>query len=407
MNGALKKLFGEIPLEWKICKLDDATEVIVDGTHFTPKYTKIGIPFLRVTDLKNKIIDLADVKYISKEEHLELIKRCKPQIGDILLSKNGTIGITKIVDWQWEFSVFVSLAIIRTKQDLLNNGFLKFFFNSAYLEKQIQLQVKQGTVTNLHLEEIRKFKIPLPSLLEQQKIATILTTVDDKLENIGVQITEYTSLKKGLMKKLFEKGIRHSKFKDSPLGEIPEEWEVLSLGLVSEIVMGQSPNSKNYNDLGIGKYLIQGNTDITNRRTLPRFWTSEITKECAVGDIIMTVRAPVGAVAKSFHDACIGRGVCAIRPRKLLNEYLYQYLIFFENKWKKIEQGSTFTAVSGSDIRSILIPIIRLPEQQKIATILSSVDTKMESLQVKKEEYIRLKKGLMEKLLTGKIRVKV
>ena len=117
------------------------------------------------------------------------------------------------------------------------------------------------------------------------------------------------------------------------------------MGEVAEIIMGQSPDSSSYNDLAEGKPLIQGNADISNRRTSPRTWTTVSTKVCKLNDIILTVRAPVGAVAMSYHDACIGRGVCAIRTnKKSISNYIYQLLLWFEpTRWVSLEQGSTFT----------------------------------------------------------------
>ena len=98
---------GGIPEHWIVSRLKYLTKLIIDGAHFTPTYVGEGVPFLRVTDLHNDVIDRAKVKYIPLDEHEQLIKRCKPKKGDLLLSKNGTIGLTKIVSWDWEFSIFV------------------------------------------------------------------------------------------------------------------------------------------------------------------------------------------------------------------------------------------------------------------------------------------------------------
>ena len=183
------------------------------------------------------------------------------------------------------------------------------------------------------------------------------------------------------------------------MSKLPEGWEVVKLGDICTINMGQSPKSETYNETPIGFPLIQGNADIKHRRTLPRIYTSELTKECNIGDIIMTVRAPVGAIAKSYHNACIGRGVCSIQAIEE-KEFLYQFLLSYENKWDKLSQGSTFTAVNGSDIKNIKIPLPPLEEQKKIAEILSSVDQKIAFVDNRIEETELLKKGLMQKLLT-------
>ena len=171
--------------------------------------------------------------------------------------------------------------------------------------------------------------------------------------------------------------------------------------------MGQSPDSTSYNSNGIGLYLIQGNADIKKRKTLPRVWTDTPTKECKVGDIIMTVRAPVGAVAKSIHNACIGRGVCAIRNNQhSVSNYIYQFLLSFEKKWVKFEQGSTFTAVNTKDVKSLKLILPPVQEQTKIAAFLTAVDNKIEQLSKKQELLGEYKKGLMEQIFSQAIRFK-
>jgi type I restriction enzyme S subunit len=155
-----------------------------------------------VTDIKGGEINFDTIKYIPQAEHEELIKRCLPEKGDILYSKNGTIGIPKIIDWDWEFSIFVSLALIKPDHDKIQNLFLNYLLCSKYAWKEIKIRAKQGTVTNLHLEEIRKFKIPFPSLPEQNQISSILSTVDDKLDVLHTKKANYETLKKGLMEQL-------------------------------------------------------------------------------------------------------------------------------------------------------------------------------------------------------------
>lgn len=185
--------------------------------------------------------------------------------------------------------------------------------------------------------------------------------------------------------------------------EFSGDWEEKKLGSVTNIVMGQSPNSTSYNSNGIGLYLIQGNADIKKRKTLPRVWTDTPTKECKVGDIIMTVRAPVGAIAKSIHNACIGRGVCAIiNNQHSVSNYIYQFLLSFENKWVKFEQGSTFTAVNTKDVKTLKLNLPTKPEQQKIAAFLSAVDNKIEQLSKKQALLGEYKKGVMQKLFNCK-----
>jgi type I restriction enzyme S subunit len=172
---------GEIPAHWETVKLKFLTKKIIDGTHFTPTYTETGIPFIRVTDLKNEVIDLSKTKYISKEEHLELTKRCMPEKGDVLLSKNGTIGITKVVDWEYEFSLFVSVCLIKFT-NRLNPYFFSYLFSSNVVDQQIKESSKTTSVTNLHLDKIRELLSIVPPIQEQQQIVQYIETETSRID---------------------------------------------------------------------------------------------------------------------------------------------------------------------------------------------------------------------------------
>lgn len=242
-----------------------------------------------------------------------------------------------------------------------------------------------------------------PTLPEQTKIASFLTAVDEKIQALKKKKSLLEQYKKGVMQKLFSQELRFkpvlSVVEGDENGNDFPEWEVKKLGEVCEIIMGQSPSSNSYNSDEIGVPLIQGNADIQNRISNPRNWTTEKTKECYIGDLILTVRAPVGAVAKSVHKACIGRGVCAIRNNtKSVNEYIYQFLLDYETKWSSLEQGSTFTAVSGVEIKKLEISFPCLQEQTAIANFLSALDEKINQTQTQIQKTEVWKKGLLQKM---------
>lgn len=193
---------GSIPHHWKIEKLKYLTSLIVDGTHVTPTYVPDGIPFLRVTDIQGDHIDMEKVKYISPDEHELLCKRSKAKRGDILLSKNGTIGIVKIVDWDWEFSFFVSLCLLRPEKRL-NPKFFSYFFESSVVDQQLFESSKKTSVTNLHLVKIRELLICLPAPSEQDEIVEYLQAKCADLEkianNIRAQISTLLAYRKSLI----------------------------------------------------------------------------------------------------------------------------------------------------------------------------------------------------------------
>lgn len=187
--------------------------------------------------------------------------------------------------------------------------------------------------------------------------------------------------------------------------EFSGDWESKKLGTICDVTMGQSPSSSCYNERNIGLPLIQGNADVQGRKTAPRIYTSDITKTCNIGDIIMSVRAPVGAISKSIHDACIGRGVCSIKPKQS-NEFIYQFLIKYEDKWSRISQGSTFESVNRTDITDTKVSIPSKEEQEEIASFFSLIDDKI-SLQGEKVEALKdYKKGMMQKIFSRELRFK-
>jgi type I restriction enzyme S subunit len=172
---------GKIPEHWEVKRLKYLTTKIIDGTHFTPTYIDSGIPFLRVTDIHHNHIDWSTVKFISEIEHFELSKRCKVEKNDVLLSKNGTIGITFVVNFDRPVSIFVSLCLLKLRKNILLPKFFASLFQTYAIEEQIAEGSKKNTVTNLHLNKICEFWIPVPPIDEQQIIL-------DEINKAGQQI---------------------------------------------------------------------------------------------------------------------------------------------------------------------------------------------------------------------------
>lgn len=172
---------GQVPEHWISARLKYYTNQIVDGAHFTPTYSESGIPFLRVTDIHNAEIDMENIKYIPVLEHLDLIQRCKPEKGDLLLSKNGTIGVPKLINWDWQFSIFVSLCLIKFKKNL-KAEFAEYFFKSYEIQEQIFGLIKKSTVINLHLDKIQNFWFSIPPIEEQSQIVYCL---DKKIADLN------------------------------------------------------------------------------------------------------------------------------------------------------------------------------------------------------------------------------
>lgn len=180
-------------------------------------------------------------------------------------------------------------------------------------------------------------------------------------------------------------------------------WVKDSLASICTVVMGQSPLGEFYNVSGVGIPLAQGNADIRDRATFTRVWTSSAPKTCEKGDVVMTVRAPVGSIALAHSHIALGRGVCAFRNPKISRDFLYQTLIFAESRWEALAQGSTFTAANALEVASFLIcyPESKA-EQLAIAELLTDTDSLIEDLDKLIAKKRAIKQGAMQQLLTCK-----
>lgn len=175
----------DLPNSWVWTRLGTLCFLITDGAHHTPKYQDEGVPFLSVKDVSSGIIDFSNTRFISKEAHRELAKRCNPEFGDILLTKVGTTGIAVEVDTEQEFSIFVSLALLKFSRENIDRRFLCYLINSPFVKRQSADNTQGIGNKNLVLRLINQFAIPLPPLAEQHRIVAkvdALMALCDRLE---------------------------------------------------------------------------------------------------------------------------------------------------------------------------------------------------------------------------------
>jgi len=185
-------------------------------------------------------------------------------------------------------------------------------------------------------------------------------------------------------------------------------WEIKRLGEVCEVIAGQSPEGKYYNALGNGLPFYQGKKEFTDKFIgEPTTWTTSITKEAQKGDILISVRAPVGPINFSTGKICIGRGLAAIRPANLIDkEFLFYFLLMHENELI-CNAGAVFNSINKAQIEDISIPLPPLPEQQRIVAKLDKLSSKVKKLEVLYREKIanleELKKSVLHKAFEGNL----
>ena len=167
----------EIPETWSYCRLGTILHKLTDGTHAKPKYVSSGVPFISVKDVSSGKLDFTNCKFITNQEHRELFGRCDPEYGDILLTKVGTTGIPVIVDVHDEFSLFVSVALLKFDQELLFNRFLIHLLCSPLVQKQAEENTRGVGNKNWVMRDIANTLIVVPPLAEQHRIVNELDRI--------------------------------------------------------------------------------------------------------------------------------------------------------------------------------------------------------------------------------------
>ena len=171
------EILFDIPDNWAWTRLGNILTKLTDGTHNTPKYVGNGVPFVSVKDMSSGTLKLDNTKYITKEEHKTLFERCNPQRGDIILSKVGTTGIPVIVETDIEFSLFVSLALLKFNNEYIDREYLKNLILSPLVQKQCKENTKGVGNKNWVMKDIAKTLIVIPPHNEQVKIIEKINTL--------------------------------------------------------------------------------------------------------------------------------------------------------------------------------------------------------------------------------------
>jgi len=200
---------------------------------------------------------------------------------------------------------------------------------------------------------------------------------------------------------------KETEFQETEIGEIPKDWKIEKLSSLATIIMGQSPPSSTYNKEGRGLPFIQGKMEFGKMYPLPTMYTSRPLKIAEEGDVLMSVRAPVGDVNVAPYKLCIGRGLAAIRfnSKKANNLFYFYYLQSIKSRLESLGKGSTFKAITKKDLEELRIVYPPLNEQKGIADILLTIDNAIELYYREKEMLLRSRRGLMGVLLTGRVRV--
>ena len=298
--------------------------------------------------------------------------------------------------WYSNIDGVCSTEIIPLQTNNNYNSLLGFYLiqNENFIE-YINAKTFGTKMPRASWDDMKGFKVAISKLeKEQQKIASILSTVDEHIDNVNELIEKNKELKKGLMQQLLTKGIGHTKFKKTEIGEIPEAWEVKKLGEIFRLSSGNFLSQKNIVN---GSYPVYGGNGITGYHNEFLFVDAKL--------VIGRVGAKCGCVCISEPNAWITDNALYISEKiEIFNDNYMYYLLDNMNLNSYANQNAQ-PVISGQNIYSISVGFPSIKEQEKIASILLESDEKIEEYENKKQKLEELKKGLMQQLLTGKIRV--
>ncbi|MDK0754122.1 restriction endonuclease subunit S [Clostridium perfringens] len=390
---------GEIPNEWKIKELKDLyTENIRDfGSFSTTKlieYVDSGIPYLRSENFRENKLIFNSISYITDEVD-KILDKSYVYKGNILFTKIGNIGCATVYRGELgeRCNSNATIAKIKIDEKLYNPIFVMYFLNSVQCKKQYIGSIV-STPPRINMGEINKLKVFIPRIEEQEKIAEVLSTVDEQIENTEKLIQKNQELKKGLMQQLLTKGIGHTEFKKTELGYIPKEWEVKKLGEIFKLSSGSFLSQKNIIE---GEYPVYGGNGISGYHNDYLFDESKL--------IIGRVGAKCGCIHISNYKSWITDNALYISEKIIDfdNKFMY-YLLKYKDLNKYANQNAQ-PVISGKKIYSINVAFPPYHEQVSIALILLNMDKKIKEYKIRKHNLEELKSGLMQQLFTGKIRV--
>lgn len=402
-----------IPSHWELKRLKDLGVGII-GLTYSPLdivgENDEGILVLRSSNIQNDKLSLLDNVYVKIKPLPKLILKK----GDILIcTRNGSralIGKNICIDETTAGLTFGAfMSVFRTKYF----RFVSYYFNSLLFDYQSGAFMT-STINQLTINTLNNLVIPFLPLTEQTQIVNYLDTktqaIDKKINLLTTKVEYYKELRKTIINNAVTKGLdKNVKLKESELGLKPSHWTISRLKEVDIVIMGQSPKSDDYNFEKKGYPFLQGNAEFGNLYPTPSTWCEVAVKVINVNDIMLSVRAPIGAVNIANQKYGIGRGLCAIRAKKSFYKFLYYYFISQNHILQSLGTGTTYIAISLNDVANILVAFPPKKEQTEIATYLdaktSTIDKICTNLQTQIETLKELRKTLINDVVTGKVKV--
>ena len=406
----------------KWIKLNELCEKITDGSHYSPVGTNTGFPMLSVKDMRENGFSRKECKYINKKDYDALVKSdCKPLLNDILIAKDGSyLKHIFVVQEEKPEVILSSIGILRPNLNLVDPFYIKYYLHSDFVKKEVARKYVSGTaLPRIILKNFGEIQVPYIDLKEQRKITKLLKLFDYKIELNNEMNDELDSLAKTLFDYWFvqfdfpnKKGkpyktsggkmVWNSEIKRN----IPEGWVVGELKDIANITMGQSPPGDSYNDKGEGTIFYQGCTDFGNRFPTVRQYTTNPTRHSKEGDILLSVRAPVGTLNIAKENCCIGRGLAALNSKTSNIAYLFGVLTNLKQIFdRRNVDGTTFGSITKEDLFSLKVIIPTDDVLKEYQEIIGPAFKKQNTIELENIQLSSLRDWLLPMLMNGQVKV--
>lgn len=403
-------------MEWKEVRLCDVCSELSDGLHKAPKFIEKGeYIFVNAKNLYNGyILDNDPTKKTSHEEYLKY----KKPLGKhtILYSIDGTIG--NIAKYRGEKCVLGKGACyLNCNPKIVVSSYLYYQLQSPHFKSYIHLMSTGSTIKHISLKTMREYVFELPSLTDQRRIVSILSSLDRKIELNNKINADLEEMAQAIFKNWFVdfEPFKDGKFVDSELGMIPEGWKVGRLDEIADVVGGSTPSKAKpeyYTQKGIAwltpkdlsnhpaVYTSRGEIDITEEG-----YNSTSTKLMPKGTILFTSRAPIGYISIAQNDICTNQGFKSLVPKKAGTCFLYCFLKYVTPEIENKSTGSTFKEASGALMKSLQVI---MPDQkvfEEFEEIVSPLFARIESLEKENSRLSLLRDTLLPRLMSGELEV--
>jgi type I restriction enzyme S subunit len=417
----LKSEAQVLPDSWSYQSLGKCLKILTSGSRPKGGARQIneGIPSIGGEHINwDGTFKLDNIKYIP-DEYFRSMKRGIIEKNDILLVKDGvTIGKLALAEKLpfKEAAVNEHVFLLKIKDDISKNYLFQYLI-SPPAQHQIRGVMSGSAQPGINSSIVDSVTVPVPPLVEQRGIAEVLGTIDEAIGRTDAVIEKAEELKRGLIQRLLTRGIGHTEFKQTELGEIPFNWKISSLKEVTQEHKQGYYTNKNYNSEGVKLIRI---TDLENPQinwnNMPKLQVDEKTYnqfKVDYNDFLFARSGAIGryGIVKEGEKAIFGSYIIRFKfnQEKILNDY-FGYLYQTSNTLNQIQgkkHGSTNININAEDIKSIKIILPNLEEQKRIVSILSKIDFKIKSEYNNKNLIINMKNGLMQILLSGKNRVEL